>query len=381
VVKFLRPTRQLAGLLEQGEVRPSELMACAIRLASEKGAQLNAICCTEYERAYEYAKSWRSTGTFGGIPFLLKDSGLASTRLTSSVGSRLFRNTVHGLDSTLAQRFEQAGLIAFARSTVPELCVAPTTEATANDGPTVNPYDPGLSAGGSSGGAAAAVSSGIVPVAHASDGGGSIRIPASCCGIFGLKPSRGRVPMGPLRGEGWGGLATDGVLSRSVRDTAKSLDAIGGFEPGAPYASPPASESFSSYVGRCFERPLRIAIWEEPLGGIELATECAAGLEKAAQLCASLGHSVEYSSAPHDIEYERFVQAHTRVLAANIAVSVDARLAALDRDLFVNDLEPAIWDGYELGLTVSAKQYATDIARFHAMGRLMDRASRTATSF
>src|SRR5690606_28117545 len=130
-------------------------------------------------------------------------------------------------NATLADRFEAAGLVPFARTTVPEFCMAPTTEAARNGGPTRNPWDPTRSSGGSSGGAAAAVAAGIVPLAHGSDGGGSIRIPAASCGVFGLKVSRGRVPMGPFRGEGWGGLATDGVLSRSVRDTAAALDAIG----------------------------------------------------------------------------------------------------------------------------------------------------------
>jgi amidase len=362
---------ELARLLECGDVRPVDLMTCAVRLPTT--SRLNAICCPAYDSALDQARKWKGKGPFYGIPFLLKDSGLASTRLTSTLGSRLFRNTRHTQDSTLVQRFEAAGLLAFARSTVPELCMAPTTEALANGDATVNPYDKGLSAGGSSGGAAAAVASGIVPLAHASDGGGSIRIPASCCGIFGLKPSRGRVPMGPFRGEGWGGLATDGVLSRSVRDSAIALDAVSGFEPGAPYASPPSQGTFLSFVGRRFERPLRIAVWDEPLGGLTLDTECADGLRKASQLCAELGHTVEYGIAPHELEYEEFVLAHTRMLAANIAVSVDARLAVIGRGLRGDDLEPAIRDGYEIGRTITAKQYATDIARFHAVGRTMDR--------
>jgi amidase len=362
----------LAGLLASGHVAPAELMECAIHLASSVGVAHNAICLPEYAAARMLARHWSLTGPFSGIPFLLKDSGLPSRRLKSNIGSNLFAGIEHDVDATLCQRFETAGLLPFARTTVPELCMAPTTEAKANGGATLNPYDHTRSAGGSSGGAAVAVATGIVPVAHASDGGGSIRIPAACCGVFGLKPSRGRVPMGPLRGEGWGGLATDGVLSRTVRDTATALDAVSGYESGAPYASP-VGAPLAGFVLRPFDRPLRIKVWHDPLNGVELAPVCAGALEKATQLFASLGHVVEYASAPSELEYERFVQAHTRVLAANLALAVDGRLAAQKRSLTSEDLEEAMLDGYEVGQAITAKQYAAAIATFHSIGRTLDR--------
>jgi amidase len=362
----------LASLLERGETTPEELMACAIRLARERAPALNALCYEQYDASLELARHWEKRGAFAGIPFLLKDSGLASTRFASSIGSRLFNDTRYERDATLTHRFDRAGLIPFARSTVPELCMAPTTEAVRNGGPTRNPWDPGRSAGGSSGGAAAAVAAGIVPLAHGSDGGGSIRIPASCCGLFGLKPSRGRVPMGPLRGEGWGGLAVDGVLSRSVRDTAAALDAVSGYESGAPYGPPPNSTSLNSVLGKDFARPLRILVWKGSLNDAGLAPECVAAVEHTAQLCASLGHELSDGAPPATLDYEAFIDAHTQVLAANIVLSVDQRLAVLKRNLRDDDLEPAILDGYTFGKSISAGQYASAINRFHAIGRIMD---------
>lgn len=362
----------LADLLTRGEMTHEGLMTCAISLARERGFELNAICFPDFERSLALTRKWEGRGAFGGIPFLLKDSGLASTRFASSIGSRLFDDMRYQADATLTRRFDQAGLIPFARSTVPELCMAPTTEALRNGGPALNPWDRQRSPGGSSGGAAAAVAAGIVPLAHGSDGGGSLRIPASCCGLFGLKPSRGRVPMGPFRGEGWGGLATDGVLSRTVRDSAAALDAVCGYEPGAPYAAPTGAAALTSVVGKDFRRPLKIAVWKESLNDVGLDPECAQAVDHTARLCASLGHEIEYCVPPEALEYEAFVDAHTLVLAASIALSVDQRLSVLNRGLEDQDLEPAIRDGYELGKSVSAPRYIAAINRFHSLGRVMD---------
>lgn len=361
----------LAGLLRAGEVTSADLMQCAVRLAQERAPALNALGYERYEESLRLARDWQPRGTFGGIPFLLKDSGLASVRLPSSIGSRLFDDTRFARNATLTDRFEAAGFIPFARSNVPELCMAPTTEATRNGGPTLNPWDRTRSPGGSSGGAAVAVAAGIVPVAHGSDGGGSIRIPASCCGLFGHKASRGLVPMGPLRGEGWGGLAVEGVLSRTVRDTAAALDGIAGAEPGAPYAAPVFAQPFAACLDPAGWKPLRIGVWRQPFGGIELAPECLAGVDATARLCESLGHQVVEASPP-EFDYDAFVDAHSDVLAAHIVLSVNARLQVLGRALRDDDLEPAIRDGYEFGQSVPAARYAAAINRFHAAGRMMD---------
>ncbi len=360
----------LADLLARREVSAEDLMACAIRLARARAPALNALCYERYEESMEVARAWRHTGAFRAIPFLLKDSGLAHARFPSSLGSRLLNDTVYSRNATLADRFEAAGLIPFARTTVPELCMAPTTEAARNGAPTRNPWDAGRSCGGSSGGAAAAVAAGIVPLAHGSDGGGSIRIPAAACGVYGLKVSRGRLPMGPFRGEGWGGLATDGVLSRSVRDTAAALDASAAPEPGAPYAAPAAPASYLKLLTDP-PRKLRIVVWRDAWNGIPVAQECVTAVERAAALCRDLGHEV-IDGAPPDIEYDAFVLAHANVLAGNIALSVNTRLSATGQPLRDDDLEPVLRQGYDHGRALPAAQYIASVNRFHAVGRILD---------
>ncbi|MGL4558479.1 MAG: amidase family protein, partial [Afipia sp.] len=264
----------LAAMLYAGEVSPAELMRAALNAAAARNPDLNALRFVQAESAIAQAEQTRLRGTFGALPFLLKDSGLASTNLASSIGSRLFSNGPSAINATLTDRFTADGFLPFGRTTVPEFCMAPTTEAIANGGPTRNPYDLTRSSGGSSGGAAAAVAARIVPIAHGSDGGGSIRIPASCCGVYGLKPSRGLVPNGPQRGEGWGGLVADGVLSRSVRDSAAALDGIAGTELGQPYAAPMRPDSYRALLHVPFERPLRIARWTQAWEDIPIATQC-----------------------------------------------------------------------------------------------------------
>jgi len=360
----------LADLLARREVSPEDLMACAIKLAQERAPAMNALCYERYEESLDLARAWENRGVFRAIPFLLKDSGLAHTRFPSSLGSRLLNDTRYARNATLADRFEAAGLIPFARTTVPEFCMAPTTEAARNGGPTRNPWDLTRSTGGSSGGAAAAVAAGIVPLAHGSDGGGSIRIPAAACGVYGLKVSRGRVPMGPLRGEGWGGLATDGVLSRSVRDTAAALDAVCAPEPGAPYAAPAAPTSYLELLSAP-PRKLRIVVWRSAFNGVAVAPECVAAVERAAALCRELGHEV-VDGTPPDIEYDAFVQAHANVLAGNIVLSVDTRLGLTGQPLHDDDLEPVLRQGYEYGKTLPAAQYIGSVNRFHAIGRILD---------
>lgn len=358
----------LANLLEQGEVTSAELMDCAIALAESRNPGLNLITYPRFDESRRIAADWAPRGPFRGIPFLLKDSGFAHRRFPSSIGSALFNDTTYDHEATVASRFEAAGLIPFARTTVPELCMAGTTEAVRNGGPTCNPWDRTRSAGGSSGGAAAAVAARIVPVAHGSDGGGSIRIPAASCGVFGLKPSRGRVPMGPKRGEGWAGMSTDGVLSRSVRDTAAALDMISGYEPGAPYAAPPKSRPFLDAVREQTHRPRRVGVLRNAWNGIAIAPECQAAVDHSAALLSALGHEVFEARLP-DIDYDGFVHAHGSILASNIVVAVDTRLGLLGRTLRDGDLESVIRDGYDVGKRLDAAAYIDAVSRLHAVGR------------
>jgi amidase len=362
----------LADLVHRSQVTPAELMACAVELARERAPALNALCFEAFDESLALAARISPKGVFGALPFLLKDSGLPATRFPSSIGSRLFGDFRFKFDATLVQRFEKAGLVPFARTTVPEFCMAPTTEALQNNGPTRNPWDLARSAGGSSGGAAAAVAVGIVPIAHANDGGGSIRIPASCCGVFGLKPSRGLVPMGPARGEGWGGLAVEGVVSRSVRDSAAALDAVAGYEVGAPYAAPGAARPFLAGLNEPFNKPLRVLKWRSTFKHLPIATECAEAVDVAAELLAGLGHEI-VDTEPPDLDFDAFVDAHIDVLIASIVVTVDALVKSKPVEQWRSQLEPALLDGYMQGKSLAAASYVRAINQFQAIGRRMGR--------
>ncbi|MBT8767005.1 amidase [Metapseudomonas boanensis] len=361
----------LASMLRGGEISPFELMSIAVKLAQERAMPLNALCSQRFEESLKIAKTAHLTGPFGALPFLLKDSGLPSRHLPASLGSRLFRDTPFTFDGTLVERFEAAGFLSFARTTVPELCMAPTTEAVVYGGPTLNPWDPTRSPGGSSGGAAVAVALGVVPIAHGSDGGGSIRIPASCCGVFGLKPSRGLLPMGPARGEGWGGLATDGVITRTVRDTAAVLDAIKGPDPGAPYAAPPTPASYLASLDRPFDRPLRVAKWVSAWNDINVDPDCLAAVDRAEQLLVQNDHEVVEVNPP-EIDFEGFVDSLINVIAANAVISVDTVVKSQRIDHWGRLLEPAILDAYQYGKALRATDYIAAIARFHQISRVME---------
>src|SRR3989440_1247169 len=244
----------LAGLIRAGEVRPLELVDAAIARIETLDPQLNSVIHRRFERARAEAAALgpgpdADAGPFAGVPFLIKDITCHQAGEPFHEGMRFLRDRQWRADSDsyLAARFRAAGLITVGRTNVPELGIVPTTEPVAY-GPTRNPWDRSRSSGGSSGGSAAAVAAGLVPAAHANDGGGSIRIPASACGLVGLKPSRGRISFGPDFGEAAGGLVTDGVLTRSVRDTAAILDAIAGPMPGDPYAAPSPVRPFAREV-------------------------------------------------------------------------------------------------------------------------------------
>lgn len=359
----------LADLIRRKQVTAGDVMQCAVDLAQDYDNTYHFICHEQYEASLELAKSYQVREHFGGIPFLLKDSGLASVRFPSSLGSRLFENTTYAVNSTLVDRFEHAGLIPFARTRVSELCMAPTTEAFLNSSPTLNPWDVTRSAGGSSGGTGVAVSTGVVPVAHGSDGGGSVRIPAACCGVFGFKPSRTVLPVGPSRGESLAGMATDGVLSRTVRDSAALLDMIRGYEPGGPHASPVYRDSFWASTLPDLKRPfLRVGVLRDAWSGIPVAPECVDAVDYAVALCVSLGHDVVNIDLPA-LEYDKFVEAHCTVLATTIVLNADAKLSQLQRPLSDDDLEPAIHDGYHVGKSLAACDYANAVSVFHKVGR------------
>jgi amidase len=280
----------LAELVRNNEVRPGELLDEAIARTGKLDPQINAVVVKHYDFAKRQIDKGLPDGPFTGVPFLLKDLEiLEGTRTTS--GASVYNDNVADHSSTLTQRYLKAGVTIFGKSSTPEFGMLPTTESRLF-GPTRNPWNLAHSSGGSSGGAAAAVAARIVPVAHASDGGGSIRIPASASGVFGLKPTRARNPLGPDRGEGWAGLSCGHVVSVSVRDSAAMLDATHGAEPSSPYFAPPLERPFAEEVGRDPGR-LRIAFTDKSPYGETIDPEIAAATREIARLLAGLGHHVE----------------------------------------------------------------------------------------
>src|SRR3984957_7921132 len=280
----------LADLVRKKQVSASELLDEAIARTAKVDPQINAVVVKHYDYAQPQIDRGIPDGPFAGVPFLLKDlEFLEGTRTTS--GASVYRDTVAGNTGTLPHHFFDAGVTIFGKSSTPEFGLMPTTEPRLF-GPTRNPWNLAHSSGGSSGGAGAAVAARIVPMAHASDGGGSIRIPASASGVFGLKPSRARNPLGPERGEAWSGFSCGHVLSISVRDSAVMLDAVHGPEPSSPYVAPPQERPFAEEVGRDPGR-LRIAFPDKSPYGDTIDPEIAAAVREVATLLAGLGHHVE----------------------------------------------------------------------------------------
>jgi amidase len=280
----------LAELVRKKQASASELLDEAIARITKVDPHINAVVVKHYDYAERQIDNGLPDGPFTGVPFLLKDLDiLEGTRTTS--GASIYKDNVADHSSTLARRFLDAGVAIFGKSSTPEFGLMPTTESRLF-GPTRNPWNLAHSSGGSSGGAAAAVAARILPLAHASDGGGSIRIPASASGVFGLKPTRARNPTGPDRGEGWAGLSCGHVLSISVRDSAAMLDAVHGPELSSPYFAPPPERPFLAEVGRDPGR-LRIAFSDKSPYGDAIDPEIAAATRVVAALLAGLGHEVE----------------------------------------------------------------------------------------
>ncbi|MBI3827708.1 MAG: amidase [Candidatus Rokubacteria bacterium] len=359
----------LAALVRRREVKPAELLDAAIGLVEERNPALNAVICRMDAQARAALAAGLPAGPFTGVPYLLKDLGAFYTGVPTSFGSRLYAGYVPDHDSELTARLKRAGLVIFGRTNTPEVGLAPSTEPRLF-GPTRNPWNLGHSAGGSSGGAAAAVASGMLPMAHATDGGGSIRIPASCCGLFGLKPTRARNPLGPDAGEGWGGAAVAHAVTRTVRDSAALLDATSGPDVGDPYWAPPPAGRFLDEVGRDPGR-LRIALTTTPWNGQPVDPECAEAATAAAKLCQSLGHHVE--EARPEIDAAALGLAVRTIIGANVRALLDARAAALGRSLAPSDVETVTWTMAQIGASATAADYARSIGVVHRTGRAVAR--------
>ncbi len=358
----------LAALVARGETSADELLDAALARAEALNPRLNALVNLVPDVARRLIAGGLPDGPLKGVPFLLKDLGAEAVDFPAHNGSRLLANTRYAADSELYIRLKAAGLVTFGRTTAPEGGIGGVTEAAVYGGPTRNPWNLGHTPGGSSGGSGAAVAAGIVPAAHGSDGGGSVRIPASSCGLFGMKPTRARLPEGPFAGEGWAGMSSDGFLTRSVRDSAALLDAVAGPDLGAPYAAPPMAQSFTEALASP-PRRLRIAFALETLTGAPIHGDCRVAVEDAAILLEGLGHEVEEAAPVADVA--AMMRAWTLIVACGTALWVRANLAARGRALGPDDLEPVAQGACRLAQTVSGADYLAAVETIHAFGRQM----------
>ena len=344
-----------ARLVRDGEASPSELVEDAIARIERLDPQLNAVIHPLFEQAREAAAGDLPDGPFRGVPFLVKDLSCYMAGAPVHEGMRALRDAgyVADHDMSLAQRFRRAGLVILGRTNAPELGILPTTEPVAY-GPTHNPWDLERSPGGSSGGSAAAVAAGLVAAAHANDGGGSIRIPASHCGLVGLKPSRGRVSLAPDFGDVMGGLVTELAVTRSVRDAAGILDAVHGPVPGDPYAAPEPARPYLQEVGAGKTAQLHVGLMTSPAAGQPPAhPECVAAAERAAALLEQLGHRVE-SSYPAELDDPEQIGNFLVRWTAGIDWNLKYWGAVLSRELGAEDVEPCTWALAEQGRSHSA---------------------------
>ncbi|CCG02458.1 amidase [Blastococcus saxobsidens] len=346
-----------AELIRDGEATPAELVEAAIERIQRVNPQLDAVIRERFDAAREEARGELPDGPFRGVPLLLKDLGCHVAGEETNYGTSFLRDAAFRWpgDSYLAQRFRAAGFVVLGRTNVPEFGTTITTEPAAN-APARNPYDTNRSTGGSSGGSAAAVAAGLVPVAHAGDGGGSIRIPASECGLVGLKPTRARVSQGPDVGESWAGATTDGVVTRSVRDTAAVLDVLAGPMPGDPYVAPPLPRPLAEEVGAPVGR-LRVGLLDADPGEQYLDDPaCRAAVERAGRLLADLGCDVEPGTpdAMFDPLFPRFF---TTTISADIALTLSALERALGRPVGDADLERRNVMYRAVGRKLSAEKY------------------------
>ncbi|GAB2694806.1 6-aminohexanoate-cyclic-dimer hydrolase [Hymenobacter frigidus] len=363
----------MAALVRTGQLTPADLCAAAIARAEAVNPKLNAVVYPLYEQARRRAAAGLPAGPFGGVPFLLKDFGAQYTGAPHTSGSRALRNFVPTEDAELVCRWQAAGLNILGKTNTPEFALMGVTEPTLH-GPTRNPWHLGHTPGGSSGGAAAAVAAGITPVAGAGDGGGSIRIPAACCGLFGLKPSRGRVPTGPEQGEKWQGAAVEHVLSRSVRDSAALLDATQGPDVGAPYFLPNPARSYLEEASRAPGR-LRVGFsLGHPLGST-LHPECATAVRDAARLLESLGHDV--AEVPLPFDGRAVATAFLMLYFGETGASIAALAKVLGRPARPRDVEPTTWLLSLLGRTYTAADFAAARHTWNDSARRMGRFHQT----
>lgn len=359
----------LADLVRKGEVSAGELLSDAVTRANAAQAELSCFSAIYPDYAEAQIAAGLPDGPFAGVPMITKDLGFEIKGLPITNGSQAFKGHIAPHDSVMCERYKAAGFTLFAQTTSPEFGLTTTTESTLY-GPTRNPWDTTRTSGGSSGGASAATAAGVVPLAHASDGGGSIRIPAGCTGLFGMKPSRGRTPMGPLTTEGWNGQSTHHAVSRSVRDNAALLDATHGSEIGSRYDAPHEARTYLSALDSD-PGPLKIALWDTAPNGTKPDADAQAGLEATGKLLESLGHKVEIAGPVFD--GEALGKGLLATVSAAIAMVMEARGEALGRQLGADDMEPITARFVEMGNSMPMKELMKATQASITAGLIYDR--------
>jgi amidase len=385
---FTGDASALAGAIVRGEFSAAYALEQTLAAVQALNPSLNAVCLQRPELARQAAAANDTelarcrdeaaraalslSKPFFGVPLLLKDVGPATAHpdFPSRWGSRIFgpQGQTWPVSGTLTERYLAAGFVIFGRSTSPEMGISASTEALAYGGPTRNPWHTDHSAGGSSGGAASATASGMVAIAHANDGAGSIRIPASACGLIGLKPSRGLVPCGPLAGEGWGGLAIDHVVSRSARDCAVARDVSVGADPGAPYSAPAFPASFAAVLDSA-PKGLRIGLCNAFFDGDPVHADVAAVVAEFAATLQRLGHHVE--EARPGFGTLDVVRPVMQVIATGTAMGLEAIATQRGRPIAQDEVEPVVWGALQVGRGFSGTDYLRAVNALHALGRRM----------
>ena len=359
----------LAALVKNKEVTPNELLEIAISRADEVNPKINSIVTKLYDYGKTQLKTLNYNAPFAGVPFLLKDLGhqLKGTRYTA--GTRYLKNYISTQNSVFTDKILESGLVIFGKTNIPEFGLTPFTEPLLH-GATHNPWNLERTTGGSSGGSSASVAAGITPMASANDGGGSIRIPASCNGLVGLKPSRGRISLGPFAGEGWSGAVHEGVVTRSVRDSALFYDLMSGAGPGDPYTiqhpARPYIEEVNLPVGK-----LKIGYSTDFPAGFDFKKddENIEAIKNTVQLLKDLGHEVEEVKLPYT--KEMLMESYTIIIYGELSASLTELESIQGKKLSPDDFEPQTWLLYQLGKSYTAHDFALGRLKWNTICRLM----------
>jgi len=359
----------LAELVRKREVTAGEVIEAAIEEIDKKNPKLNAVINKMYDQAREKAEQLDSSGAFSGVPMLLKDIAQEIKGEPITSGSKAYYHYKAAEDSEIVERMRKTGTIFIGQTNIPELALMGITEP-ALYGSTRNPWNLNYTPGGSSGGSAAAVASGMVPIAGANDGGGSIRIPAAFTGLFGFKPTRGRTPVGKKEGRHWQGAAIDHVLTRSVRDSALMLDWIKGYERGAAFHTGPFEANYCDAVKEPFTRPLKIAFSTISPIGTDVDPDCREAVHKAVTYLESLGHIVEEKNAP--VDGKKIANSFMTLYFGEVAASLKDMEALLGRKIKMGDVEPSTYILGLLGKAITAEDFVLSIREWDKAANQME---------